>query len=153
MPRPKKSAEDKKAAAPIAAVPAPMIPTPMPIIAPPLPQTAAVVPQRVVDNDSFLRVRDSVCILISPFLSLNLQRLVRSTHAVPPASLHISTSRRMRLSPGSSLSTTYVMRERVRAGNMRVAYKRQGLIAQHPRYTELGRLALAQLQSSRTKRR
>jgi hypothetical protein len=46
---------------PIAAVPQPPMPVPMPMpaaVAPPPQQ--ALMPQRVVDNDSFIRVRDSV---------------------------------------------------------------------------------------------
>lgn len=64
MPRPpKKSAEEKKAL-PIAIVPPPtMVPAPVvaglhPAVVPA--PVVSGVPQRVVDNDSFLRVRDSV---------------------------------------------------------------------------------------------
>jgi hypothetical protein len=76
MARPKKTAVEKQQPAPmpmppqhiqqypqhpqpIAAVPQPPMPVPMPAaVAPPPPQ--ALMPQRVVDNDSFIRVRDSV---------------------------------------------------------------------------------------------
>lgn len=61
MPRPKKSAEAKVAVAPatpIAAVPTPMIPLSLPTAV--VPPNQPGVPHRVVDNDSFLRVRDSV---------------------------------------------------------------------------------------------
>lgn len=76
MPRPKKTAEPKVVPVPqqqpqlhhhqmhqqpIAAIPTPMMPVP-------LPQAVAphnVIPQRVVDNDSFLRVRDSVSSMTS----------------------------------------------------------------------------------------
>lgn len=73
MPRPKKLAEPKAVpapvvpAAPIAAVPAPMLPV-MPA-AIPAPQAAAI-PQRVVDNDSFLRVRDSAVGRLTTILEL-----------------------------------------------------------------------------------
>lgn len=65
MPRPpKKSAEEKAKALPVAVVPPPtMVPAPVvgglhPAVVPA--PVVSGVPQRVVDNDSFLRVRDSV---------------------------------------------------------------------------------------------
>ncbi|KAF5005084.1 hypothetical protein FDECE_8446 [Fusarium decemcellulare] len=85
MARPKKSAAEKQQAAavpvpvpqqqhiqhhqqPIAAVPAPMMPVPVPAAIAPPPQ---VVPQqRVVDNDSFLRVRDSAVGRLATILDL-----------------------------------------------------------------------------------
>lgn len=60
MPRPPKKADAAKVA--VVAAPAPtMVPPPTTgvIPAPPIP-LGAPVPTRVVDNDSFLRVRDSV---------------------------------------------------------------------------------------------
>ncbi|KAF4965343.1 hypothetical protein FZEAL_10773 [Fusarium zealandicum] len=83
MPRPKKAAVEKQAPAPvpvpqqhiqhhqpIAAVPPPMMSMPIPtaIAAPPQPQ--GVIPQRVVDNDSFLRVRDSAVGRLTTILEL-----------------------------------------------------------------------------------
>jgi hypothetical protein len=76
MARPKKTAVEKQQPAPvpippqhiqqypqhpqpIAAVPQQTMAVPMPA-AVAVPQPQAVMPQRVVDNDSFLRVRDSV---------------------------------------------------------------------------------------------
>ncbi|KPM37144.1 hypothetical protein AK830_g9419 [Neonectria ditissima] len=71
MPRPKKTVEPKvapAAAAPIAAVPPPMLPLSLPTaIAPP---QQPGVPQRVVDNDSFLRVRDSAVGRLTTILEL-----------------------------------------------------------------------------------
>lgn len=65
MPRPpKKSAEEKAKALPVAVVPPPtMVPAPVvgglhPAVVPA--PVVSGVPQRVVDNDSFIRVRDSV---------------------------------------------------------------------------------------------
>lgn len=71
MARPKKSAAEKQQPAQVP-VPQqqhiqhhqqPLVPTPMmpvPVAAAVVPPPQAVMPQRVVDNDSFLRVRDSV---------------------------------------------------------------------------------------------
>ncbi|KAM0556709.1 hypothetical protein ACHAPJ_005768 [Fusarium lateritium] len=53
---------------PIAAVPQQAMPVPMAAVAPPPPQ--AVMPQRVVDNDSFLRVRDSAVGRLTTILEL-----------------------------------------------------------------------------------
>ncbi|KAH7155599.1 hypothetical protein B0J13DRAFT_229701 [Dactylonectria estremocensis] len=71
MPRPKKSAEAKAAVAPatpIAAIPAPMIPLNLPTTV--VPPNQPAVPQRVVDNDSFLRVRDSAVGSLTTILEL-----------------------------------------------------------------------------------
>lgn len=57
MPRQPKKADDKKAA--VAVAPAPMIPAPTAGVIPQPPIPIGVT-QRVVDNESFLRVRDSV---------------------------------------------------------------------------------------------
>lgn len=73
MPRPKKSAEPKAVpaavipAAPIATVPAPLLPLGLPNTGAPQP---APIPQRVVDNDSFLRVRDSAVGRLTTILEL-----------------------------------------------------------------------------------
>jgi hypothetical protein len=71
MARPKKSAAEKQQPAQVPVPPQqhiqhhqqPLVPTPMmpvPVAAAVVPPPQAVMPQRVVDNDSFLRVRDSV---------------------------------------------------------------------------------------------
>ena len=70
---------------PIAAVPQPAMPMPMP---PPVgvPQPQAVMPQRVVEADSFLRVRDSVGLhhFILYFVSFVLGRTLRPRYQPPP---------------------------------------------------------------------
>ncbi|KAG5965837.1 hypothetical protein E4U57_003614 [Claviceps arundinis] len=73
MPRQPKKVDDKK----VAVAPAPMIPVPAsaPVPAPPaavLPQTTLPLPvqQRVIDNESFLRVRDSAVGRLSTILEL-----------------------------------------------------------------------------------
>ncbi|KAI5467442.1 hypothetical protein BGZ63DRAFT_346070 [Mariannaea sp. PMI_226] len=73
MPRPKKSAEPKAAPAPVVPAPmaqvsAPMLPIPLPVAV--APQHPVAMPQRVVDNDSFLRVRDSAVGRLTTILEL-----------------------------------------------------------------------------------
>ncbi|UKZ90609.1 uncharacterized protein TrAFT101_005615 [Trichoderma asperellum] len=75
MPRPpKKSAEEKAKALPVAVVPPPtMVPAPVvgglhPAVVPA--PVVSGVPQRVVDNDSFLRVRDSAVGRLTTILEL-----------------------------------------------------------------------------------
>lgn len=62
MPRPPKKSVEDKAKLPVAVVPPPtMVPAPVVTgLHPAVPGPVPGVPQRVVDNDSFLRVRDSV---------------------------------------------------------------------------------------------
>ncbi|KAL6413508.1 hypothetical protein AUP68_03023 [Ilyonectria robusta] len=71
MPRPKKSAEAKVAVAPatpIAAVPTPMMPLSLTTAV--VPPNQPGVPQRPIDNDSFLRVRDSAIARLTTILDL-----------------------------------------------------------------------------------
>lgn len=80
---------------PIAAVPQPAMPMPMP---PPVgvPQPQAVMPQRVVEADSFLRVRDSVgsTHFILYFVSFVLGRTLRPRYQPHPthATAHLLSS-------------------------------------------------------------
>lgn len=88
MPRPpKKTAEEKAAKLPVAAVPPPtMVPAPVVTgLHPAAPVPVSGVPSRVVDNDSFLRVRDSVSFIFTSSLvlpaSCKISRLVEKQRA------------------------------------------------------------------------
>jgi len=87
MPRPSKKADDK---AKVPVVPAPTMVHPpvgmMPV--PPVPVgLAAGVPTRLVDPDSFLRVRDSVSGLAFPYRSLSLFKYVHGVRMAAIAML------------------------------------------------------------------
>ncbi|KAL6701713.1 hypothetical protein J3F84DRAFT_14693 [Trichoderma pleuroticola] len=72
MPRPPKKSVEEKAKLPVAVVPPPTM-VPAPVVAglhPAVPGPVPGVPQRVVDNDSFLRVRDSAVGRLTTILEL-----------------------------------------------------------------------------------
>ncbi|KAG6004935.1 hypothetical protein E4U21_000604 [Claviceps maximensis] len=66
MARQNKKTDDKK----VAVAPAPMIPAPTAVGVLPQPQLPIGVPQRIIDNESFLRVRDSAVGRLSTILEL-----------------------------------------------------------------------------------